>query len=227
MKQKGITDSEKKLLFVVLALGILAASYFFGFTKMNDSALVIETSNQQDEATVKTLEDMVNRQPQTIQETEGFKQTIQEIIAKYPADLPEEKVIHLIQQSEEAVGVDHASIGFSMDNVMMVFTGAKEGESNPIGYYASISLPYTATYEQVKTLLEYTADLDDRTTIPTINLSFDASTGNLNGSINYRMYYLRNTDREYEELPALDIPSGTLDIFHSEEMYNRALEERE
>lgn len=223
MKQMGITDSEKKLLFVVLALALLAGSYFFGFKKLNEAAAVIEASNQRDEAFKNELESMVERQPQTIQETEGFKKTIKDIIAKYPADLPQEKVIYLIQQSEETVGVDHASIGFSMDNLMMTFTGA---EVNPVGYYASISLPYTATYEQIKTLLEYTADLDDRTTVPTVNISFDNTTGNLNGSINYRMYYLRNTDREYEQLPDLDIPSGTLDIFHSEEMYQKALEER-
>lgn len=223
MKQMGITDSEKKLLFVVLALALLAGSYFFGFKKLNEAAAVIEASNQRDEAFKNELESMVERQPQTIQETEGFKQTIKDVVAKYPADLPQEKVIHLIQISEETVGVDHASIGFSMDNLMMTFTGA---EVNPVGYYASISLPYSATYEQVKTLLEYTADLDDRTTVPTINISFDTATGNLNGNINYRMYYLRNTDREYEQLPNLDIPSGTLDIFHSEEMYQKALEER-
>lgn len=223
MKQMGITDSEKKLLFVVLALALLAGSYFFGFKKLNEAAAVIEASNQRDEAFKNELESMVERQPQTIQETEGFKQTIKDIVAKYPADIPQEKVIYLIQQSEETVGVDHASIGFSMDNLMMTFTGA---EVNPVGYYASISLPYTATYEQIKTLLEYTADLDDRTTVPTVNISFDTATGNLNGNINYRMYYLRNTDREYEQLPNLDIPSGTLDIFHSEEMYQKALEER-
>lgn len=226
MKHTGITDSEKRLLFIVLALGILAASYFFGFTKFNEEALVVETSNQQDEATKAQLEDMVNRQPQTIQETEGFKQTIQDIVAKYPADLPQEKVIYLIQQSEETVGVDHASIGFSMDNVVMNFTG-QEGEAAPVGYFAALTLPYTADYEQLKTLLDYTANLKDRTTIPTISISFDSSTGGLSGSLTYRMYYLRNTDRVYEELPALDIPSGTEDIFHSAEMYEKALEERE
>lgn len=223
MKKIGITDSEKKLLFVALALALLAGSYFFGFQKLNEAAAVVETSNQKDEAFKNQLEDMVSRQPQTIQETESFKQTIKDVVAKYPADLPQEKVIYLIQQSEETVGVDHSAIGFSMDNVVMTFTGE---EVNPVGYFAAITMPYTATYEQIKTLLDYTAGLDDRTTVPTVSIAFDSSTGGLNGMITYRMYYLRNTDKEYVELPDLEIPSGTSDIFHSEEMYQKALEER-
>ena len=69
MKKFVITDSEKKLLLIVLAIGILVLAYFFGYTKLTEQAVAIENSNRQDESTVATLEDMVNRQAQTIAET--------------------------------------------------------------------------------------------------------------------------------------------------------------
>lgn len=213
MKGLSITDSEKKLLFIVLALGILAAAYFFGFTKLMDQASSIEASNQQDEALLARLQDMVSRQAETVAETEAFKKTIKDIVKKYPSDIPQEKAIYLLQQTEDVIGVDYSSISFSMDNVVLNIT---DGDKNLSGMFAALSVPYKGTYNQVKSLLEYVADQkDDRTTIPNITISYDTETGGLQGSITYRMYYLRNTDRKYEEIPDTEIPAGLPDIFHT------------
>lgn len=216
MKKLGMTDSEKKLLLIVLALGMLACAYFFGFKKMMEQAASVETSNERDSATVSTLEGMVARQPQTVQETEGFKSYIASVIEKYPSDLPQEKTIYLVQQMEEMVGVDYASISFSMDNLLMTFTGSKDG-SDPVGYFATLSLPFEADYDQFKTLLQYTAEQKDRTTAPNISVSFDEATGLLNGTVSFRMYYLKNTGKEYEDFPDTGIESGVSNIFHTGE----------
>ena len=216
MKKIGMTDSEKKLLLIVLALGMLLCAYFFGFTKMNEKAAGIESSNEKDSATVATLEDMVQRQAQTIQETEGYKSYIKEVIEKYPPDLLQEKSIYLVQQMEDLVGVDYSSISFVMKTVLMNFTGAPEAE-NPVGCYATLSLPYVADYDQLKNLLSYTAEQKDRTTIPTVTAAFDTVTGLLKGSVTFRMYYLMNTGKAYEDFPATGIESGVDNIFLSGE----------
>ena len=65
MKSFGITDKEKQLLFVVLALAVLALSYFFGFTKLQDQTATIKASNVQDQTTVDNLRNMVSRQAET------------------------------------------------------------------------------------------------------------------------------------------------------------------
>lgn len=213
MKGLTITDSEKKLLFIVLALLILVCAYFFGFTKLMDAAETIELKNEQDASLLTQLQNMVAKQAETVAETEKFKQSIKDIIAKYPSDLPQEKIIYLMQLSEDTVGVDYSSISFSMDNMVMTIEGEEETQ---YAMYASVSLPYKATYEQVKQLLEYTAAMkEDRTVIPAMNITYDMETGNLMGSITYRMYYLRNTDRKYEQFPETGIEAGTPDIFHT------------
>lgn len=214
MKGLSITDSEKKLLFIVLALGMLAAAYFFGFTKLMDQASTIEASNEQDAALLAKLQDMVAKQAETVAETESFKKTIKDVIAKYPVNVPQEKVIYLIQQCEDIVGIDYSSISFSMKNVV---ANIKADDINSLGCYDAISLPYTATYDQFKALLDYTAEQDDRTTIPVISAIYDSQTGNLKGALTFKMYYLTNTDKSYEEFPETGIPSGMTNIFHSED----------
>ncbi len=213
MKKIGITDSEKKLLFIVLALVILAASYFFGFTKLNDAAAAIEASNQQDASELSTLEGMVANQAATEKETQGYKDGIAEIIKKYPCDIPQEKSIYLIQEFQNTVGTDIMSIGFTMDKIVQRFSG-----DNPsVGKYNSLSLSYACDYDQFKELFKYIGEFKDRTTVPTINATYDQTAGKLRGSMIFKMYYLTNTDKEYEDFPPTEIPAGKAGIFYPDD----------
>ena len=96
----------------------------------------------------------------------------------------------------------------------MAFSGA---EKNPTGYFATLSLPFTASYEEYKDLLQYAKDQEDRTTIPVITAAYDQSTGELTGAVTFRMYYLRNTDKEYVDFPETGIESGLPNIFYAGE----------
>ena len=214
MKKTLLTDSEKRLLFIVLALGMLVCAYFFGFTKMMENAKTIEASNQQDQALVTQLEGMVARQGITEQETQGFKDYIKSVIEKYPSHLPQEKIIYLIQQMQDTTGIEFSSLSFAMNNVLFTFTG---DTVNPVGYYSTVSLPYSASYEVLKNVIDYTKNFEDRTTIPTITAAYDQATGNLSGAISFKMFFLTNTDKEYQEIPETGIPSGLPNIFRTEE----------
>lgn len=210
MKKISITDSEKKLLLIVLALGILAASYFFGFTKLNEVAAEIEASNEKDEATKNQLEGMVARQAATERETESFKQGIKDIISKYPSDIPQAKAIYLVQEFQNIIGTDVDTMGFAMNRHVQSFSG----DDAPTGKYANLTIQYSASYDQFKELLRYAAAFPDRTTLPSVTANFDQVTGLLKGTFNYKMYYLSNTDKAYEEFPPTEIPSGKAGIFY-------------
>ncbi|MCR5459719.1 MAG: hypothetical protein K6F51_07475 [Acetatifactor sp.] len=215
MKKISITDSEKKLLFIVLAIGILAAAYFFGFTKLNEQAAVIEASNVQDEATKTQLEGMVARQAETERETEGFKQGIKDVIAKYPSLIPQEKGIYLVQQAQDIVNFDVSAINFKLRNHAQSFSG----ENAPAGKYDLLVVTFNSNYDQFKELLKYIAAFPDRSTLPAINVAYDEMSGNLKGNINYKMFYLENSGKAYEEFPPTEIPSGKAGIFYPGDWY--------
>ena len=150
MKNFGITDKEKQLLFVVLALAVLALSYFFGFTKLQDQTATIKASNVQDQTTVDNLRNMVSRQAETEQETERYKQTIKDVVAKYPSDVPQEKAIYQVQEMEDATGVHVDSVNFSMNNLVMNFSG----ENAPSGRYNTMGMHFSSSYDQFKEMLK-------------------------------------------------------------------------
>lgn len=210
MKKLSITDSEKKLLFIVLAIGILAAAYFLGFTKLNEAAAAIEASNVQDEAKKNNLEGMVAKKAETERQTEEYKTGIEDVKKKYPSAIPQEKGIYLVQQAQDIVNFDVSSISFKLRNHAQSFSG----DNPPAGKYDLLTISFGSDYDQFKQLLAYIADFPDRSTLPVINVSWDEITGGLKGTLNYKMYYLENSEKKYEEFPPTDIPSGKAGIFY-------------
>lgn len=214
MKKTKLSDSERRLLLIFLALLLLGGAYLLGFQRMVSQAKAIEEQNQADQATVNELEAMVGRQSQVEEETATLRQETADIMARYPSALPTEKVIFVIQSMENASGAHISNINFQMGTQLMGFTETLEGQAEPpAGYYASVSMNYSASYEAMKRMVYYFNTLADRCTVPAISAAYDQETGLLTGMLTVNLYYLTNTGRPYEA-PALgSYPSGVESIF--------------
>lgn len=210
MKQKKISDREIKLLILLAALILLAVSYFGIFQKYTQEAEAIEASNVEDAATLNQLQMMAAREEEVKQETEDMKRQREEIIAKYPADVTDEKAIVLVQGLEDATDAKVNSIAFLMNN-----TVASTLWDVPKGYYDSLSITYEASYDSLKKWVLAVEESEDRMTIPSVSAAYDEETGNLKGVITVNMYYLLETGKEYEAPVITGINKGTSDIFHS------------
>ena len=102
MKNKiKLSDSDKRLLIIFLAIVIIACSYFFIFSKEMSKAQDLEASNTTDSATVQQMEQMEANLPNVRKQMDALKQRQADIIAKYPSDLTTEKVISILQAIED------------------------------------------------------------------------------------------------------------------------------
>lgn len=123
MGKKKLTDSEIRLLLVFLSALMLVAAYFLSFQKNMDLAQEMEARNEEDRDYIEMLESMISRRSQIEAQTEGYHQAIDEIIAKYPSELPTEKAIEIIHEMENRTGVQVNNISFSMENVVVGLSG--------------------------------------------------------------------------------------------------------
>ena len=64
MNKLKLSDSDKRLLVIFLAIILVVCSYFFVFTKNMDKASEIEEQNDKDRATVQQMEAMEANLPQ-------------------------------------------------------------------------------------------------------------------------------------------------------------------
>lgn len=235
MKKLRLSDSEKRLLLLLLALILFVGAYFIGFRRNVTAAEAIEKDNAEKSAMIAQLETMVNRQAEVEARTVEAKQNVEEITAKYPPAMTVEKAITVVQDMENATGIEVLDINFVMDNLLLDFSGmtagtaenAEGGEAQeqteqaaapsnePKGYYASLTMNYAAGYDSLKKLADYVPELQDRATIPAISAAYDSETGKLAGTMTVNLYYLTETGREYEEPKLSGIGKGVSDIFKS------------
>lgn len=217
MKKAKISDSEIRLIILLVSILMLAGAYFLGFSRFTAAAEELEKQNDVDQATVKTLEDMERRRTQVEQETESLRQEIADIVSKYPSDLTTEKVVTIIQNLVDYSEVEIPNISFSMNNLLMRFdmseVAGSNGSTTPTGYYSTVDMTYTATYDNLKRMVEYVNAAADRTTVPDISATYDVSTDMISGMVSLKMYYLMNTDKEYEAPSGNGGPKGVDSIF--------------
>lgn len=213
-KKKKISDSELRLILLLLAVVLLAGTYFLVYDKSVKAAQELEAQNEIDSATVARLEAMVAVRDQVEAETEQLRQNIKEIVAKYPADLTTEKSIEVLQNIENYTGMDVPNVSFLMNILLMNFTyPAEETNIPPTGFYASMSMNYTATYANFKNMLAYIASLQDRMTAPTVSVTYDQVTDMVSGSITMNLFYLKDTGKEYIAPVIPGIDKGVESIF--------------
>ena len=170
---------------------------------------------------------MEQNRSQVEQETAEAYQRIDDIVAKYPSDLTQEKAISIVQELEDTTGVHISAAGFLMDDLIGEVSGTSiaTGEADEsavadvptadsnIGYYAILTMNYQATYDGFKEMLDYVAALPDRANMPNVSAEYDEESGGVVGSITLHMYYLTNTDREYEAPEITGVDKGVFDIF--------------
>lgn len=128
MSKIKLSDSDKRLLVVFLAIVIVACSYFFIFTKSMSKSAEIEEQNDKDRATVQQMEAMEANLPNVRANIKMLKKREAAIIEKYPADLKTEKVIEILQSIEDNSDDFHISnITFLMGSPMLSADGTTDG----------------------------------------------------------------------------------------------------
>ena len=120
MKKFKISDSEMRLLVLLLSLIIVAAAYFLASKNISAAAAKLDEQNTKDAQKVPQLQQMIANEATVKEQTEMFKQAVQDVIAKYPSDVPEEKAIAIMQDMEDQTEVHIKSMNFVLGNVVPV-----------------------------------------------------------------------------------------------------------
>lgn len=101
MNKIKLSDSDKRLLIIFLAIVLVACSYFFIFNKGMSKASEQEAQNETDRNTVQQMEQMEAGLPQVKKNIQEMRKKQKKIIASYPSDMTTEKVIETLQSIED------------------------------------------------------------------------------------------------------------------------------
>lgn len=234
----SISDRDKKILIVFVGILIFVLVYFFQVRAYMENLDSIKADNISLNSKLMELQAKVAKEAEMKTETADLRAKTASIVAKFPSFLQAENEIMDMVEFEKELKIEVPSITVSEPvriqtsvpvNVNIEADPAEntEGEETAENKEATVpvaeakyrlySLPtninYKGGYEGLKEFIDRMAKSVDKKSINTVSVTFDNTTGLLDGNIIYDSFYLAGGDRPYEEIITKTIKHGTKNIF--------------
>ena len=197
-KLKGmlkISERDKKLLVVVLAVLIMALAYFFGFQNLSDQVDTLSTKKTTLETTQRDLKEKNNNKQKYVNDTMNYLKQYDNLLDRYAAGSTQPNSIDFFNKTESVTG-----------------TWVRNYTSNLTGYKSTINIAYESDYSQWKNFIKYVNTYADKSTIDALSASYNEATGVVTGTASISLYSIEGGKRDYKE-PSFDVKTGTGNIF--------------
>lgn len=211
-----ISDREKKVLFIVAGIAILALAYFLGFQKMMQSRSTLVEENIKLETEVNKLLAMVAEKARVEQETQEYLADKEKILAQYPPELRTQDVIYQLDLLEQDVkGLVIETEGFTMNQIFFTNGALTESTVQDVaetseasggagaaeqitGFRSDITTSYKTNYKSLKNIVNFINENENRMVIDTITVSQSEGEKELTCNMGLRMYAVGGTEKEYK-----------------------------
>lgn len=213
-----ISKKDAKLLLVLLAVIIFIAGYFVVYSPYTQKAEKVEAEI----AALKPELDVLQKHYDNLSVYEtGIDEsyaTIEDTLGVYPADVRTEDLLIYAIELEKNTGVDIRTLAFSGANPLAAFDVVKENDGGfAVTPYSGSRTAMTATcaltYAQLKDLIDYVNSTPMRTTLDSVAVSYDASTGGLSGTLAMSKYFISTEGQEYEPTKVPKVSLGKDALF--------------
>ncbi|MBQ8188814.1 MAG: hypothetical protein IJZ44_03455 [Lachnospiraceae bacterium] len=239
-----VKKSDINLLIMLVGVLIAVASYFLVFQSYNEKTAALEAENAVLEEEVAGLQELADNKAYYESEIVRMESENQEIMMHFPSEVRvEDEIMYTVAlENEHSIWVNNLSSGDTQ--LVQVAVAAPEQPTNdavveegaaPAGdavvasgglkdtvflYNSPFSISFKTTYRSMKDIVYAIVTSDERMSLSSLSLSYDAETGCLSGSLDSNMYTMSGTDAVYEELNIPGVAIGTADFFKSGTVLN-------
>lgn len=222
-KLKGmlkVSERDKKLLIVVMAVLIMALAYFFGYSNLSAQVDELSTKKTSLETTRRDLKEKNDNKQKYINDTDKLSKACTVLIDKYDSTTSQPNAIEFFNKTEDVTGVWVKSLSLSPATVLYKFgqiassnvNGTSSYSSNLVGYKSSINISYEGDYSQWKDFVKYINTYASKSTIDSLTATYNDSTGVVSGTASISLYAIQGGDRKATE-PKFNVKTGTDNIF--------------
>ena len=235
-----ISARDKKLLVYLIAISIIAGSYFFVAKPLLDKQAKLneEISELQQKVTHYTeiYNNMDNYESQIAEAQTKYNETCNKLFG----GLNQDNTIMMVKDLENATDVWIARLSFTEEDVVFgeeiadanaegtettegaeiaegaEATAADGSEAAPAsmqGVRQDLNIDYAASYDNFKRFIEYIENHDERLFISSINATYSVDSGLVGGSMVLSQYAILGTDKEYKAPEINNVTLGTDTIF--------------
>jgi hypothetical protein len=207
------SKKDLRLLLPVLALLILAGSYWFGARAgaAETNALRVEIAELQ--ARLETLKTHAKNTELYEERSKTAEAAVAAETARYPAAARPEDMIMFAVAIEEDVGAVTSSLSFATPRLIGELDLKTDAESAAITHFAAyatdMTVSFKSSYRQLKETLDYIRSAPEKAVTESLSVSYDSSDGGLTGSLTLSKVYLDDGAGAYTPTKVPGGPVGT------------------
>lgn len=239
----NVSEGDKKFLYTLGAILILALAFFFAFSPFNKKAEKQRAENDEMKAYVAELDSKIANEAQKKAEIITFDTDRNEIISKFPGGMTHEKAIKILADLEKETEIFSSQVALSVNNIFfnqeeLRSSGTYVVENENIksespyavqgipektypdimGLKTTLTLSFACSDEELEKALDFINGYEDKMSVETITVGFDETTGELVGTMNLCMYALEGLDNAYEEPTIEGVDLGVVNVFSAKDM---------
>lgn len=223
---KKLTSKQIFTFVALMGVIILVLVYVFVYKKFTALAEQTRLSNEALQARVNDLKVYYDNEPSYLKDMEEMTPQIDEILAKYPADIREEDLIMHAVITQEVTPVKYSSINFANKSTFSTVDAATVQNAGLDKYQQEISFnefgvtyPTDLTYLGLKNLVQVIFDSEYNIGINSISYVTGGEGGTeelengLTGSMQLTFYSATGTGKEYVLPDITPYEAGLSNIF--------------
>lgn len=209
-----LNKKNVKLLLIVLGFLILLLAYFLVYKPYTEKTEQLDNERIALQPELDQLRTYYANLDSYYDGIADSKKIIAEETAKYDDDVRSEDLIMYALKLEDKVGFHSGTLGFGGNSGMMSFDlVTDDGKIRRNVWQTDLSLNGIMTYDQVKSYIDFINNTHPRTSLQSLQLSYNGETGNLSTNTTLSKYFIAGDDYVYEATKISGVPLGTDNLF--------------
>lgn len=241
-----ISKRDKQILLIFLGVVLIFVAYYFVFLPNQEKINAIALENQALEQKVLEMEQLDAQKEHFKSEISRMTEEMNVIYDDFQVDFRSEDAFMLGRGMEEnadntwvtAIGIenpeviydpmaasveqptgDTTSVAATGGDTATAAVGTADGDfARPVLYTKRIEISQSCTSQGLKDLITYITENTDKMSIDSLSVSYDITTGILNGTTNVSVYLLQGTEKAYTPWVIPNVSTGTSNIFGTIEL---------
>ena len=187
-----LNDREKKLIFIVVGVILIALSYFIGYRKISAANNKLDDKIEENRTLYNNLKEMQAREKQYLEDTEYYTSEYNTLLGSFDTGYSQEYSIMFIDQIEKDTGAWVSQVSLADTAALYTFgaitssnpmtQGAAVYTSDYVGYGTTLTLSYKTSYAGYKELIEYLNTYKFKCRIDSVNATYNADDDEVSGS---------------------------------------------
>ena len=214
----SISERDKRLLMALLAIGIFACAYFFGYQKLTALSNKYDTQTETLTAQKKDLDQKRNNQEKYESDKASYNNVYNAVLSNYSSGTSQDATFDFLNKLQLITGAWIKST--SISDTSLIYTFGSVVSTNPSasgkvvyttdaqGYKTTLTLSYEAAYSQWKSMIDFVNNYYSKNTIDSIAMTYNDVSKTVSGTMTVSTYAITGSQRKFTP-PVFNAPAGT------------------